>query len=98
MNFASQGYRMGRHFGGTKLGAGGLVRAYAEAARQCLRHGERALRRPMATIVVQVNLSHFNVRQALVLQTSSICCSFCAVTSPRHSMGRPISAAALFAI
>jgi putative IMPACT (imprinted ancient) family translation regulator len=30
-----------RYFGGTKLGAGGLVRAYGGAARECLRASER---------------------------------------------------------
>jgi uncharacterized YigZ family protein len=30
-----------RWFGGTKLGAGGLVRAYSGAAAECLRRGER---------------------------------------------------------
>ena len=30
-----------RHFGGTKLGAGGLVRAYGGAARECLQEAER---------------------------------------------------------
>jgi putative IMPACT (imprinted ancient) family translation regulator len=31
-----------RHFGGTKLGAGGLVRAYGGAARECLQKSERS--------------------------------------------------------
>ena len=30
-----------RYFGGTKLGTGGLVRAYGQAARECLRLAEK---------------------------------------------------------
>jgi putative IMPACT (imprinted ancient) family translation regulator len=31
-----------RHFGGVKLGAGGLVRAYGGAARDCIRAAPKA--------------------------------------------------------
>lgn len=43
-----------RYFGGTKLGAGGLVRAYAEAARECLRKAERVEVKPLREVVIQV--------------------------------------------
>ena len=33
-----------RHFGGVKLGAGGLARAYGGAARQCLQQALRTFR------------------------------------------------------
>lgn len=40
-----------RWYGGTKLGAGGLVRAYGGAAAECLRRGER---RPLVLLKVLV--------------------------------------------
>ncbi len=39
-----------RWFGGIKLGAGGLVRAYGGAAAQCLRLADKALRVPQAEL------------------------------------------------
>lgn len=41
-----------RHFGGTKLGAGGLVRAYAAAGRECVRAGELVVVEPRALVAV----------------------------------------------
>jgi uncharacterized YigZ family protein len=41
-----------RYFGGVKLGAGGLVRAYAGAAEQVLRDSELVQRQPVATCMV----------------------------------------------
>ena len=41
-----------RHYGGTKLGTGGLSRAYGEAARACLREGERETVYPQKRVVL----------------------------------------------
>ena len=43
-----------RFFGGTKLGAGGLVRAYGGAARECLRSGDKIFVRPSVTLDIKV--------------------------------------------
>ena len=41
-----------RHFGGVKLGAGGLTRAYGAAARACLRAGDRVTVKPRVSVAV----------------------------------------------
>ena len=47
-----------RYFGGTKLGAGGLVRAYGGAARECLREAETIVHHPKQIVHLKVmNLS-----------------------------------------
>lgn len=56
-----------RHFGGVKLGAGGLKRAYGQAARHCLQHGQRVSKEPMADMHMQV-LLHIFPRHALCSQ------------------------------
>jgi uncharacterized YigZ family protein len=43
-----------RYFGGTKLGTGGLVRAYSEAVRQVVEAVPRAERRPTLTAMVEL--------------------------------------------
>ncbi|MEW5299309.1 MAG: hypothetical protein WDW38_003396 [Sanguina aurantia] len=43
-----------RFFGGTKLGAGGLVRAYGASARACLRGAPRVFKAHMAALVLRV--------------------------------------------
>lgn len=43
-----------RHFGGVKLGAGGLTRAYGAAARACLRAGERVSVKPRVVVTINV--------------------------------------------
>ena len=42
-----------RHFGGVKLGTGGLARAYASAARECLRAAPRREVAPLAEVTVR---------------------------------------------
>ena len=49
-----------RHFGGTKLGTGGLARAYGGAARDCLRSAEKVTFQRQATLCMQVKI-HFNL-------------------------------------
>ncbi|KAL3133009.1 hypothetical protein ABBQ38_006918 [Trebouxia sp. C0009 RCD-2024] len=43
-----------RHFGGTKLGTGGLARAYGGAARECLRLAEKVVFQRQAILCMQV--------------------------------------------
>lgn len=43
-----------RHFGGTKLGTGGLARAYGGAARECLRLAGKVVFQRQATLCMQV--------------------------------------------
>lgn len=43
-----------RYFGGTKLGAGGLVRAYGGVAAEALRKAEKRQESPQQEVVVQV--------------------------------------------
>ncbi|QJD29092.1 IMPACT family protein [Methylococcus geothermalis] len=47
-----------RYFGGTKLGAGGLVRAYGGAAAEALRTAERQEELPRTEIMVEVPFEH----------------------------------------
>jgi len=55
-----------RYFGGTKLGTGGLVRAYGDAVRSVLASLPRALKVATHTVVVVVPYSHFERAQRLV--------------------------------
>ena len=42
-----------RYYGGVKLGVGGLIQAYREAAKSCLELGQIAVRRPTARLVLR---------------------------------------------
>ena len=48
-----------RYFGGTKLGTGGLVRAYSDAVREVLDLAPRAEKVPTKTFAVEVPYSYF---------------------------------------
>lgn len=47
-----------RWFGGTKLGAGGLVRAYGGAAAECLRIADKIELRPLARLRLAAGFDH----------------------------------------
>ena len=55
-----------RYFGGTKLGTGGLVRAYSGAAREVLEVLPRAVKIPTYTVMVVVEYSLFERVRLLV--------------------------------
>lgn len=46
-----------RYFGGIKLGAGGLIRAYGGVARNCLRNAETVVHIPKVTIRIRAPLA-----------------------------------------
>ncbi|CAI9121228.1 IMPACT family protein [Brytella acorum] len=87
-----------RWFGGIKLGAGGLVRAYGGAAASCLREAESVPIVPMATIrlhcpfallaIVQSRFEGWNARQ--------LACDFDAegawidLAVPQEAIGEPL--------
>lgn len=47
-----------RYFGGTKLGAGGLVRAYSGVAAEALRKAEKRHESPQQDVIVRVPFEH----------------------------------------
>lgn len=49
-----------RYFGGIKLGAGGLIRAYSHSAAEVLRQAPKLLYTPKQLVNVTVNYNHFN--------------------------------------
>jgi uncharacterized YigZ family protein len=55
-----------RYFGGTKLGAGGLARAYGGTAAEALRTAERHEERPRSEILVEVPFEHLGALHRLL--------------------------------
>ncbi|MBK7144833.1 MAG: YigZ family protein [Xanthomonadales bacterium] len=60
-----------RWFGGIKLGAGGLVRAYGGAAAECLRTAPRQLRERMCEIEISLGFAHLGAAHALIDSSSA---------------------------
>lgn len=54
-----------RYFGGTKLGAGGLIRAYSSAAAQCLRDAPKVFRELTVDIDISVEWANIGAVQAI---------------------------------
>jgi uncharacterized YigZ family protein len=55
-----------RYFGGTKLGTGGLVRAYGDAVREVLAVLPRAVKVPTHTVMIETPYSGFETLRLLV--------------------------------
>lgn len=60
-----------RYFGGTKLGAGGLVRAYGGTAAEALRTAERQEELPRTEISVEVPFEHMGALYRLLDSTAA---------------------------
>ena len=55
-----------RYFGGTRLGTGGLIRAYNAAALEALNRAERVTKYPQVSLRLIFPYEHTNVTQHLV--------------------------------
>ncbi len=55
-----------RYFGGTKLGTGGLIRAYSEVALGALQHAEVTVSYPQVSLSLRVDFQFTNVLHQLV--------------------------------
>ncbi len=55
-----------RYFGGTKLGTGGLVRAYGDAVRQVLSNLQRAVKVPTYTVLIRASYSLYEPLRRLI--------------------------------
>lgn len=55
-----------RYFGGTKLGAGGLTRAYAKATAECLRAAQKVTVEETVDFSISVDFSHIGALCAVV--------------------------------
>ena len=62
-----------RYFGGIKLGAGGLIRAYGNAARQVLRESPRTILIPKSTFIVEVSTSYIGSLYDVVAKFDGVC-------------------------
>lgn len=62
-----------RYFGGIKLGTGGLIRAYGNAARQVLRESPRTILIPKSTFKVELNTSYIGNLYDIVSKFDGVC-------------------------
>jgi uncharacterized YigZ family protein len=62
-----------RYFGGIRLGAGGLIRAYGAAARQVLREAPRTQSVPQSNVRVQVDAVHIGTVYDIVSKCQGRC-------------------------
>lgn len=62
-----------RYFGGVKLGAGGLIRAYGGAARLVLRDAPIIVLIPKSTVRVTVDMAHIGTVYELIAKVEGIC-------------------------
>ena len=60
-----------RHFGGTKLGTGGLARAYGGAAKECLQLAEKTTFHRQANVHVKV--AEYRCRIMRMLCSATLC-------------------------
>jgi len=58
-----------RYFGGTKLGTGGLVRAYTDSAQEVLRAVRRAVKIATYSVLVEISYNLLELVRRLVVQT-----------------------------
>jgi uncharacterized YigZ family protein len=58
-----------RYFGGTKLGTGGLVRAYGDAAREAIEAAPRRIVERVATLVVDVGYDDLGAVEAVLARS-----------------------------
>ncbi len=55
-----------RYFGGTKLGTGGLVKAYGDAVREVLAVTKRAVKIPTTTLILRLPYPYYDQVQRLI--------------------------------
>ena len=55
-----------RYYGGTKLGTGGLARAYSDAALECVKNGKKIQKTRYVTINLQTTYNRYNELLRLV--------------------------------
>lgn len=61
-----------RYYGGVKLGAGGLTRAYGQAARECLRSASKMVRVPQSTLTMHVPFDQLGAVHAVLNQAGVV--------------------------